>query len=65
MMQSDRYLDESLPDFLLFVRRGPPHIFQYLVCVEELPLVEQRDPVNVIVFLCGHHQAPGKQNLAP
>jgi hypothetical protein len=35
------------------------------VCVEELPLVEQRDPVNVIVFLCGHHQAPGKQNLAP
>ncbi len=65
-MKGDRNLDESLPDFFLFVGRGPPHIFQDLVSIEKSPLVEQRDSMKVFVLVCGHIRRPRrKENLAP
>lgn len=39
-MKGNRYLDESLPDFLLSVWRSSPHVLQDLMSVEEFALVE-------------------------
>ena len=49
-MKGDCHLDESLPDFLFFGRRSPPHIFQNLMSVKKLALIEQLDPAKVFML---------------
>jgi len=65
-MKSDRHLDEPLPDFFLFLRCSPPHVFQDFMSVEELALVEQGYSVSKVGFVRGHSHGPRrKENLAP
>jgi hypothetical protein len=47
VVKRDRYLNQSLKEFLLRSLGFPPHVFPYFVSVVKIPLVKEMKPATV------------------